>query len=132
MLPTTDIVIIDRYLFTNACELVEYNINRILSALSYNVKNKINVVLFTKKDSLILFGVDNATKIIKKTLENVTGMKPQITFVSSNDGKLIPHDCFAITNYRLMRSGDSFLYFDTSGKPIINGGTLDVDSLAKH
>ena len=86
MLPTTDIVIIDRYLFTNACELVEYNINRILSALSYNVKNKVNVVVFTKNDSLMLFGVDNATKIIKKTLENVTGMKPQITFVSSNDG----------------------------------------------
>lgn len=90
------------------------------------------MVVFTKNDSLILFGVDNATKIIKKTPENVTGMKPQITFVSSNDGKLIPHDCFAITNYRLLRSGDSFLYFDTSGKRITNGGTLDVDSLAKH
>ena len=90
------------------------------------------MVVFTKNDSLILFGGDNATKIIKKTPENVTGMKPQITFVSSIDGKLIPHDCFAITNYRLLRSGDSFLYFDTSGKRITNGGALDVDSLAKH
>ena len=132
MLPTTDIIISDRYLFTNAYELVEYNLSRMLSALSYNVKNKINVVVFTKNDSLVSFGVDKATKIIKKTLENVTGTKPQITFVSSNDGKLIPHDRFAITNYRLLRSGDSFLYFDTSGKRITNGGALDVDSLAKH
>ncbi len=132
MLPTTDIVISDRYLFKNKYELVEYNLSRMLSALAYNVKNKINIVIYTKNEGLVEFGTDNASKIIKNSLEATTGMKPQITFVTSNDNKLIPHDRFAITNYRLLRSGDSFIYFDTKGERKTNGGSLDVDSLANY
>ena len=132
MLPTTDIVISDRYLFKNGYELVEYNLTRMLSVLANNVKNKINVVIYTYNKDLVGFGVDKATKIVKKSLESVTGMKPQITFITSNDSSLIPHDRFAITNYRLLRSGDSFIYFNTKGERITNGGSLDVDSLANH
>lgn len=132
MLPTTDIVISDRYLFTNLHALVEYNLSGLLSALSHNVKNKINVVVYTLNRDIVAFGVEKAIKIIKKALDTTTGMKPQITFVTSNDNSLIPHDRFAITNYRLLRSGDSFVYFNTKGELITNGATLDVDSLANH
>lgn len=132
MLPTTDIVINDRYIFTNEYELVEYNLRGLLSALANNVKNKINVVVYTLNRALVEFGVDKATKIINKTLETISGMKPQITFVTSNDKSLIPHDRFAITNYRLLRSGDSFIYFNTKGERITKGDALDVDSLANH
>lgn len=132
MLPTADIVISDRYLFKNEYELVAYNLSGLLSALAYNVKNKINVVVYTLNEGVIDFGIEKATKIIQKTLEATTGMKPKITFVTSNDKSLIPHDRFVITNYRLLRSGDSFIYFNTNGERITNGGALDVDSLANH
>lgn len=132
MLPTTDIVISDRYLFKNQYELVEYNLRRMLSALAYSVKNKVNIVIYTSNQGLIEFGIEKASKIIKKSLVTATGMSPQITFVTSNDNSLIPHDRFAITNYRLLRSGDSFIYFNTRGERITNGGSLDVDSLANH
>lgn len=132
MLPTTDIVINDRYLFKNEYELVKYNLNLMLSALAYNVKNKVNIVIYTNNKGLVEFGTEKASKIIRKSLEAATGMKPQITFVTSNDNSLIPHDRFVITNYRLLRSGDSFIYFNTSGERITNGESLDVDSLANH
>ena len=89
-------------------------------------------MVFTKNKTLLEFGVDKATSIIKDTLEKTTGMKPNVTFVTSNDNDKIPHDRFIITNYRLIRSGDSFLYFDTKGKKITNGGALDIDSMANH
>lgn len=130
LLPCTDIVINDRYLFKNEKSLVKYNLNGILRVLVESVKNKLNIVLFTINKTLIEFDVDEAKKIIKSSIENVTGVKPNITFVTSNDSSLIPHDRFIITNYRLIRSGDSFVYFDTNGNKITNGGSLDVDSLA--
>ena len=132
LLPCTDIVINDRYLFKNEASLVKYNLNGILKVLVENVRNKLNVVLFTVNKAIVEFDIDEAKKIIKNSIENVTGVKPNITFVTSNDLSLIPHDRFIITNYRLIRSGDSFVYFDTNGNKITNGGSLDVDSLANY
>ena len=132
LLPCTDIVISDRYLFSEQEGVVQYNLGNMLSALANNVKNKIDVVVYTKYEALSNFGKEKATKIIKQTLDKVTGMKPNVTFVCSNDNKKILHDRFVITNYRLLRSGDSFNYFDTSGNRITNGGSLDVNSLANH
>ena len=131
-LPCTDIIINDRYLFANTYDLAECNLRPLLTVLAGNVKNRINVVVFTKNKSLLDFGKDKADAIFKKTLEKSTGMKPNVTFVTSNDNDKIPHDRFIITNYRLIRSGDSFLYFDTKGKKITNGGALDIDSMANH
>ena len=140
-LPCTDIIINDRYLFANTYDLVECNLRPLLSVLAGNVKNRINVVVFTKycatdkekkHTALLEFGIEKATDIIKNTLQKVTGMRPNVTFVASNINDKIPHDRFIITNYRLIRSGDSFLYFDTKGKKITNGGALDIDSMANH
>ena len=131
-LPCTDIVLNDRYLFANTYDLLECNLRPLLTVLAGKVRNRINIVVFTKSKTLLEFGVDKATSIIKDTLEKTTGMKPNVTFVTSNDNDKIPHDRFIITNYRLIRSGDSFLYFDTKGKKITNGGALDIDSMANH
>ena len=131
-LPCTDIIINDRYLLANSYDLVECNLRPLLTVLAGNVKNRINVVVFTKNKTLLEFGKDKADAIIKNTLLKVTGMKPNVTFVTSNDNDKIPHDRFIVTNYRLIRSGDSFLYFDTKGKKITNGGALDIDSMANH
>ena len=115
-LPCTDIVLNDRYLFVNTYDLVECNLRPLLTVLAGKVRNRINIVVFTKSKTLLEFGVDKATSIIKDTLEKTTGMKPNVTFVTSIDNDKIPHDRFIITNYRLIRSGDSFLYFDTNLK----------------
>lgn len=131
-LPCTDIIINDRYLFANTYDLVECNLRPLLTVLAGNVKNRINLVVFTKNKSLLDFGKDKADAIFKNTLLRVTGMKPNVTFVTSNDNEKIPHDRFIITNYRLIRSGDTFLYFNTQGKKITNGGALDIDSMANY
>lgn len=132
MLPCTDILINDRYLFTNDQMLVDYNLSSMLKVLVENVKNKINVVFFTGDKALKNFGNEVAKKIVRNSIEKETGVKPNVTFITSNDRSLIPHDRFIITNYRLIRSGDSFLYFDTKGRKITNGGSLDIDSLANY
>ena len=132
MLPCTDIIVNDRYIFSNDFALVEYNLKGLLLALTLNVKNRINIVFFTKNDALQKFGEQNAHKIIENTIFAQTGVKPNITFVTSNDSAKILHDRFIITNYRLIRSGDSFLYFNTQGKKITNGGSLDIDSMANY
>lgn len=139
LLPCTDIIINDRYIYHEQYDLVEYNLSRMLSALTNNVRNRVDVVVFCLLEKgresakgLYAFGVEKATKIIKSTLERVTGIKPHVTFVCSYDKDKIYHDRFVITNYRLLRSGDSFNYFNTSGERITNGGSLDVDSLANH
>lgn len=136
ILPCTDIIISDRYLFNNQQEVVQYNLSKMLTALANNVKNRIDVVVYTlyNKDGkgIIGFGEKNASKIIKDTLSAVTGIKPNVTFVCSNVSDNILHDRFVITNYRLLRSGDSFIYFNTKGERISNGTSLDVDSLANH
>lgn len=133
MLPCTDIIINDRYLFNDDFMLVEYNLCRMLKAIVNNVKNKVNVVVYTQNDSIRNFGLDKATSIIKSAIEKTTSMKPNITYVTSGAKPTkIPHDRFVITNYRLIRSGDSFIYFNTKGEKITKGGSLDIDSLAKY
>lgn len=132
ILPCTDIVINDRYLFKEDAILVDYNLSHMLEALVDEVKNKINIVVFTKNEAIIKFGYEKAIKIIKKAVESKSGIKPNITFISSNDNSRIPHDRFIITNYRLIRSGDTFIYFNTKGDKITNGGSLDIDSLANY
>lgn len=133
MLPCTDIIINDRYLFNDDFMLVEYNLCRMLKAIVNNVKNKVNVVVYTQNDSIRNFGIDKATSIIKSAIEKTTSMKPNITYVTSGAKPTkIPHDRFVITNYRLIRSGDSFIYFNTKGEKITKGGSLDIDSLAKY
>ena len=133
MLPCTDIIINDRYLFNEDFALVEYNLSRMLKAIVSNVKNRVNVVVYTQNDSLRSFGTDKATTIIKGSIEKTTSIKPNITYVTSGARPTkIPHDRFVITNYRLIRSGDSFIYFNTKGEKITKGGSLDIDSLAKN
>lgn len=132
IMPCTDILINDRYLFKNQQEIVTHNLKQLFTALSTNVKTQINIVIFTKKDGMDSFGKDKAKRIVRDIWKNRKEPKPNVTFVYSSDNDLIPHDRFIITNYRLIRSGDSFNYFNTEGERISNGGSLDIDSLADH
>lgn len=132
MLPCTDIILNDRYIFKNQEQLVEYNLKSLLEVLVKNVRNRVNIVVLTKNKEILSFGIDKAKAIVKETVSKITGVRPNLTFVTSTGNSLIPHDRFIITNYRLIRSGDSFIYFNTQGNKITNGGSLDIDSLANH
>lgn len=133
LLPCTDIVINDRYLFAEEDKsVVQYNLSSMLKALTNNVKNRVDVVIYTLYDKLNTFGKDEAVRIVKQVLEKSTGIKPNVTFVTSKASSRIMHDRFVITNYRLLRSGDSFNYFYSNGERKTNGGSLDVDSLANY
>lgn len=134
-LPCSDIVISDRYLFKNQKELVEVNLCELLSCLTEcdtkDDRSKVNIVIFTIDEYLKKFDVDTAKKIINKAIEKSTGKKANITFVTSHDSDKINHDRFIFTNYHKIESGDSFIYFDTSGKFISKGMGLHIYSLAK-
>lgn len=132
ILPCTDIILNDRYIFKNQQQLVEHNLGSMLRVLVKDVRNCVNIVVFTLNKYISSFGFENAKKIINDVVKDTTGVKPKITFVTSNYNDKISHDRFIITNYRLIRSGDSFIYFNTQGEKITNGGSLDIDSLANN
>lgn len=137
--PTSDIVIFDRYIYKNYNEKIAIqNIEKLCLSLIQNCQKGVNVVLYT-------LSPDNERKLFenyRQRLDAVLKGWCNITFVlipelSENDivrfKKIVaPHDRVIITNYRLFSSGDSFNYFNESGKKRTRGKSLDVDSLGKR
>lgn len=124
IMPCSDIVIADRYLFSDISRL-ESNLYKILSLFAKGVqKPKINIVFFSDSNDEVL------RKSVCKRINEIFGKetKVKVTFVVYGNNR--PHDRFILTNYRLFRSGDSFNYYDKSGYMVSKGLSLDVDSLA--
>lgn len=124
IMPCSDIVIADRYLFYNERKL-ESNLYKILSMFAESLqKSKINIIFFSEdiKEELRNRVAKDVKKLFKKKV------KVNVTFVIYGNYK--PHDRFILTNYRLFRSGDSFNYYDEKGHLCSKGLALDVDSLA--
>lgn len=132
MLPCTDIILNDRYFFNHDCDLVECNLSLLFGTLVKNVSNLVNIVIFTRHNEALSFGIEKAEGIIKDKVNSITGIMPNVTFVTGKKNSYIFHDRFIITNYRLIRSGSTFIYFDTEGRKITRGGSLDIDSLANR
>lgn len=128
IMPCTDIIISDRYLFSKPDKILEKNIFTILSMFSNDKQNtKINIIFFTDPIDEVL------RNSIKKRIDNIFNKKAsvKVTFVLfRNDRHNRPHDRFIITNYRVFRSGDSFNYYDEKDNIISQGLTLDINSLA--
>ena len=133
--PATDIIIVDRYLFSDE-RIYENNVYSLLSKVCSRIKNTaVNIVFFTPPDfydriSKMTFTPNwVATKdAIKKRVEAVTGQKPKVTFVFSRN--LEEHDRTIFTNYQYFVSGDTFNYFSSSWKVISNGRYLNIHSMA--
>lgn len=128
IMPCSDIVIADRYLFKVSKAEMDKNIYMLLRLFArMKDKQKVNLVFFTDV-------VDEKRRSsVKKEIENIFGKKSgtKVTFVMYKKDR--PHDRFILTNYRLFRSGDSFnSYFDEHGHLKTEGLTLDVDSLANQ
>lgn len=139
IMPTTDILIGDRYVFGGEKDiedsLLEQNLYSILRLFGAKKSAKINLVIFSigKRDRALW---ESRLNRIKKCLSHPKGsVNVTLVFYAKDiNGRYshIPHDRFIITNYRLFTSGDSFCYFNSHNENISNGSFLQVDSLVKY
>lgn len=127
IMPCSDIVIADRYLFkTNDIQALDHNLYALLRLFAEEkAGHKVNIVFFTDEVS------EAVCSEIKRSIEHIFGKKSgtKVTFVFHNHDR--PHDRFILTNYRLFRMGDSLNnFYDARGNLITKGLTLDVGSMA--
>lgn len=129
--PCSDIIICDQYIIMNE-NLLDFNLYELLLQLCYSsAQSKMNIVIFTLKESNGRRCVDcNILKNkIQKILEEKTGLKPNVAIITGSSQKLGEHDRTIFTNYKLYNSGDSFNYFDSKGSKITDGRFFHVHSL---
>lgn len=129
LLPCTDIIIEDRYIFSSE-ELYESNLYKLISQLSKFCKStKLNIVFFAQQDAKKPYVVSEIGKRLKSIVCSQTKATPNITFVISNYKKDF-HDRIIFTNYKTLFSGDSFNYFNSKNEVISEGDWICVNSLA--
>ena len=130
--PCSDIVICDQFFLLDET-LLDSNLYVLLSQLCYeSKKSKMNIVIFTLKEH---YGkqcadCDKVRTKIQRLIAEKTGQKPNVAIVTGSSQKLGEHDRTIFTNYKLYTSGDSFNYFNSSGKKITRGRFFHVYSLA--
>ncbi len=138
--PCTDVIIVDRYLFTTSEAFYEDNIFSILKCLCYRDTNIQNIVIFTLpnylcNDKTIGIRFNYIEKEIKQLIFDETRKVPNVTFVELKKGTPYDkHDRYIITNYKCFASGDSFNYFEgtklkTKGDWFMIHSLLDRDNL---
>lgn len=135
ILPCTDIIIVDSFIFAEE-SLLDYNLLALLKVLSPKSSNsKINLVIFTAPDYAIqqsngkyITVVPNWDSIRKKINNKFKPerIKVNITFVTYRD--LEEHDRSIFTNYNNSHSGDSLNYYDSQGNVITKGRNYEIHS----
>lgn len=129
LLPCSDIIIVDRYLFSNE-ELFEFNIYYYLQVLGGNfINKKMNIVIFTCYEQKFTDSMGKSRtytpgwKEIKKGLRDYLKEKyisaPNITLITLR--KIEEHDRTIFTNYGYHYSGDSLNYYDSKWNLITKG-----------
>ena len=140
--PCSDIILIDKFIFSSE-EINKYNIDTLLKTLCFKAKDAIiNIVIFTLpyivekindktvKTKLNRNDYINYIDSIKKSVEGITRVEPNVTIIiSSNLGE---HDRQIFTNYKYIESGDSFNYFDSTWAVITKGRHIELFSLANR
>lgn len=129
--PCSDIIICDQYIIMNE-NLLDFNLYELLLQLCYSsAQSKMNIVIFTLKESNGRRCVDCSIlkNKIQQILEEKTGLKPNVAIITGSSQKLGEHDRTIFTNYKLYNSGDSFNYFDSKGSKITDGRFFHVHSL---
>lgn len=129
--PCSDIIICDQYIIKNE-SLLDFNLYKLLLQLCYSsTQSKMNIVIFTLKESNGCQCVDCSIlkNKIQQILEEKTGLKPNVAIITGSSKKLGEHDRTIFTNYKLYNSGDSFNYFNSKGEIITDGRFFYVHSL---
>lgn len=126
----TDIILSDPYILKNE-ECIDNNLIKFLSVLLSNVqKARVNIVIFSEKSKEITPETFKDIKArIENSLKNQIAMKPNVVIVMANKSLLGEHDRCIVTNYKMFTSGDTFNYFESTGKKITKGRFFYVHSL---
>lgn len=130
IVPTTDIIIHDRYILSDET-LYDTNLYSLIGKLCQKVHNtSVNITIFSLH-SFQHFTPKWGTirSMIKSLVKGITGQEPKVTFVIQH--RMIEHDRIIFTNYQYIVSGDSFNYFDSRGNVISGGEFLRIQSMAR-
>lgn len=123
VLPCSDIIIIDRYLFAEK-DLLDYNLHPYLEVISrYDSEYKFNLVIFTDAEQKIKINGRTSTivpdwdelrqLIIDFFKKKYKRASVKVTIVASR--AIGEHDRTIFTNYSNHESGDSLCYYDSNG-----------------
>ena len=131
VVPTTDIIIQDRYILSDE-SLYNTNLYSLIGTLCQKVHNtSVNIIIFT------LYSFQQFTpewgrirSRIKSLVKGIAGQEPKVTFVLQH--RMKEHDRIIFTNYQYFVSGDSFNYFDSHGDVITGGEFLRIQSMARN
>jgi hypothetical protein len=132
-LPLTDIIIVDPYIASDS-SLFSSNLEMLLKTIAIRSNSKVNVVIYTNIDQCLPY--DQISPVVRKAVKEVTNVGPKFTLVTYRDQRgqdtRAEHDRTVLTNYYRIYSGDTFNYFDSTGKVITKGRELSFSSLANY
>lgn len=126
IMPTTDIIISDRYLFKDD-NIIRDNLSIFLRLFGQKKGSKINLVILTRPNGETDTIWQDRKKELSRELKYNKYCVVNISFILS---EACPHDRIIITNYRYFKSGTSLGYCDDSGRLKTSGDSLDVLSIA--
>jgi len=124
--PFTDLIMVDNYMFDES--LWDYNLFEILRLFSQKTPVKFNLLLVSFADNKKLIGYANLGEKVKEKLKEM-GISCNFSLVLAPQ-TLKEHDRGIFTNYLRIKSGDSFVYFDKTGKYLTKGTDIDFHTLA--
>lgn len=130
--PCTDLLIVDRYILSNAA-LLDRNLYRLIKIFVSKTKYlPINIVIVVEFGSIDTISLDDISDKIKTFVEEIVGEAPFVTFVlcKKRSRDALVHDRCILTNYRFVDSGDSLNYFTKEGYLKTGGFKLSISSLA--
>ncbi|MBD0287652.1 MAG: hypothetical protein ICV79_19845 [Flavisolibacter sp.] len=123
--PVTDIVISDRYLFSDE-ELLKKNLPLLLEA-TVELKPNINCSLFGSLSVAFKKNPEELKNICTSCLEKFKDMKLEV--ILDNTERFKEHDRHFITNYFYFKPGDSFSLFLSNDRLKTKGTSIDIKSL---
>ena len=88
-MPLTDIIIVDPFVCSDN-SLLEYNLLPFLSCLSNKVKTKLNIIIYTNKDTSLPY--EDLSNIIRKTINNITGLLGSNHYFSDLNDVILAYD----------------------------------------
>jgi len=127
-LPMTEIIIVDPFILSNKntdTDTMDINLIEFLKVLAIESNVKINLILVTHPDKMDWDYATLKTKV-NHALKSVTGKKTNITLIRTKT----EHDRSILTNYCRIYSGDTFNFWNSSGKKISKGREIAYSSLA--
>lgn len=127
-LPLTDIIIGDPYILSkkNGDDTI-HNLYEAIDVLTNLSFNKVRIVLFANPD-FISYDLDDVVKELKKVLNHSTGKSCSVTIIKTSK----EHDRTIITNYKRLKAGDSFTFWNNQGILLSKGKELDYESLCHN